>query len=248
MIVAQNISKEFKRKNGSVVGLKPLHCTLDEGRRYALVGESGSGKTTLSRILSGVLPPDTGEIRVDGENIKDKIRKKTLYCDVQLVLQNAQSSLNPSKTVAQIISEPLKHLAKFEKKKIPSRVEQLLSQVELSSELATRYPHQLSGGQQKRVAIARALAANPRYIIFDEAVSGLDLPVQNSILTLLLKLQDSLSCTYLFITHDITVALYLCQEIWVMKDGEMVERCECNRPDQFQHPYSKLLINSALLN
>ena len=245
MILIKNISKTFIRDNSDVHAVHPVTIEIVRGQSYALVGESGSGKTTLCNMLAGLSEPDEGEILLDGENIYKMKDMRNLYRNVQLVMQNSKSAFNPTMSVKSIIGEPLKYLMRMDKNQIQKRVIQLLEQVELSAEYLNRKPHELSGGQQKRVAIARAIGINPKLIIFDEAVSGLDVTVKNKILYLLKKLQKELDCSYFFIAHDIAAAFYIADHILIMKDGEIVERCDNKNKVALKHEYSRLLINSA---
>ena len=252
MIQVNDIYKTYKIKDkygnkSTLNAVNGVSFTLKENTSYSLVGQSGSGKSTLARLLVFVENSTKGEIFIDGENLsllsKNQIRKKR--SDFQMVMQDAKSSLNPKYTVFESISEPLLIFEKLSKNQLNYRVMNLLKMVELPQELAKRYPHQLSGGQLKRICIARAISLNPKLIVFDEAVSGLDVTVRKKILELLIKLRKKLSATYLFITHDIDVALFLSKKVFVMKDGVIVEYNQnANDFSSFKHEYSKLLIKS----
>ncbi len=255
MLEVKGLCKSFTAQNDrrkTVEAVKNVSFTLCDGELCALVGESGSGKSTLSQMLAGVLPPTAGEILLDGENIaafgRGKRRRQRLYSKIQLVLQDGKSALDPRFTVYDSIAEPIRNLVGCSQNEEKAKISELMESMELSQELLTRKPSELSGGQQKRVCIARALAPKPKIIIFDEAVSGLDVIVRKNILDLLKRLHKAQKMTYLFITHDMDVALYLADKIFVMKDGEIVERVCCENGEvHFSHPYSRLLAKAMLV-
>jgi len=227
--------------------VKPTSFRIEEGASYALVGESGSGKTTLSQILMGLLPPTAGDILLDGASIAGKSarRDRNVAAQLQMVLQDGKSALDPRFTVYDSIAEPIRNLLKLPREKERELVVSLMQRMELSEKQLHSRAGELSGGQQKRVCIARAIAVSPRLIIFDEAVSGLDVIVRKHILDLLKALRRERPCAYLFVTHDMDVAMYMAETIHVMKEGEIVERVTC-RGNQtlFTHPYSRLLVSS----
>ncbi len=232
-----------------MAAVRGVDLALKKGEICALVGESGSGKSTLSKLLLGLIPPTSGDILLDGKSIvpNGKKRDKTLYTRLQLVLQDGKSALDPHFTLYESIAEPIRNMSKLSKCEERYRVEGLLVEMELSEALLRRKPSELSGGQQKRVCIARALAAEPEYILFDEAVSGLDVIVRKSILDLLKRLHNTRNAAYLFITHDMDVALYLADRILVMKDGEIVEQVVYHGDTScFNHPYSRLLLKAMM--
>lgn len=247
MLTAENISKEYTAKEKSrkikFHAVKPVTLELLEGERYALVGESGSGKTSIARMLAGIITPTNGKVLLDGEDVLSTRNRRSVYRKLQLVFQDSESSLNPQNTVYELIAEPLHNLLGLSRAEEKTRVYELMERMNLPAEFAKRKPRELSGGQQKRVSIARAIGVNPKIVIFDEAVSGLDVIVRKHIMELLDDLQKELGCTYLFITHDIGVALFIADTIFVMKDGEIVERTQCTgKADCFTHEYSRLLL------
>ncbi|HPN72755.1 MAG TPA: ATP-binding cassette domain-containing protein [Candidatus Omnitrophota bacterium] len=202
-----------------------------KGKTFGLVGESGSGKSTVARLAAGILKPDDGEVTISGE--KD------------MVFQDPYGSLNPRMTVRQIVGEPL--LVKgVRKNEIAERVNSVLWKVRLDA-LSTvdKYPHQFSGGERQRIAIARALIKGPELIILDEPVSSLDVSIQADILNLLKDLQEELSLTYLFISHDLRVVEFMSDTVGVMKDGLMVEIS--SREEIYTNPkdpYTRKLLDS----
>ncbi|GAA0377423.1 ABC transporter ATP-binding protein [Bacillus horti] len=252
MIELRNLSKRYmvkdKRGNKTIVdAVKQVSLSLDHYRGYSLVGESGSGKTTLARLLMCIEQPTSGEIWMDHRNVATMSQKELRLkrIDFQMVLQNAQSALDPRWTVYDSIAEPIRCLRPMDRATEKRRVLELADKVQLSTALLTRLPHELSGGQQKRVCIARAMSVCPKFIVFDESVSGLDVTVRKQILDLILELKkDSLSA-FLFITHDLDVALYMSDHILVMKDGSIVEQVEkATSYADFGHEYSRQLIES----
>lgn len=247
MLIANQVSKEYrmkeKDKKMEFHAVKPLSLFLKNGERYALVGESGSGKTTLARMLAGIITPTSGNVMLDDADIFQTKDRRAVYRKLQIIFQDAQSSLNPQMTVYELIAEPLRnllHISRAEEKRL---VFNLMERMSLSSDYCNRKPRELSGGQQKRVGIARAIGIKPEIIIFDEAFAGLDAIVRKHILDLLDDLQKELKCTYFMITHDIDIALYIADTIFVMKTGEVVERAEYKgNIDCFKHDYSRLLL------
>lgn len=253
MIEAKQVVKTYRTKgtNGSttVNAVNGVDFIWEPGEFCVLVGESGSGKSTLSQLLMGLIPPTSGELLLDGKSIafSRKHNHKELCAEIQLVLQDGKSALDPRYSVYDCIAEPLRNLKRINRAEEKRQIQDLLKKMELPQELLTRKAHELSGGQQKRVCIARALAAHPQYIIFDEAVSGLDVLVRKSVLDLLEKLHREQNIAFLFITHDMDVALYLANRILVMKDGFIVEDVPyIGDTSCFHHPYSRLLLNSVL--
>ena len=250
MIEVNNLSKRYiaQDRGGHTIpvdALKPVSLSFDRHTGYALVGESGSGKSTLARLLAGVERPTSGEIWFDGKNLaampsRELRRKRTEF---QLVLQNAQASLDPRLRVYDAIAEPLRCLTDLDRSSERKRILELAEKVQLSPAQLERFPHELSGGQQKRVCIARAMSVAPKFIIFDEAVSGLDVTVRKQILDLILQLKKDGLGTFLFITHDLDVALYMADNIFVMKEGAIVEQIEnAASYADFRHEYSRMLI------
>lgn len=230
MLEAKNISKIYKVRDKSgrekkIYSVNDVDFKLENRDFSVLVGESGSGKSTLSRLLMGLIQPTSGEILLDGDVIAPGKRRKPreIYKRLQLVLQDSRSALDPHFTVYQSIGEPMRNLLGLSGAEEKQRILRLMEKMELPEELLTRKPYELSGGQQKRVCIARALAAEPEVIIFDEAVTGLDVIVRKRILDLLKQLHREREISFLFITHDMDVAYYLAKKIFVMDQGKIVE-------------------------
>lgn len=254
MLEAKALRKNYsvsnkKKGKRSIHAVDGVDLVLRDGESYALVGESGSGKSTLSRLLMGLIPPTSGDVLLDGKSLfslRGRESKKR-FRRMQMVLQDGKSALDPRFTVYDSIAEPIRNLLHVSRRRETEKIEALMRQMDLPHTLLHRRAHELSGGQQKRVCIARAIAVSPQLLIFDEAVSGLDVVVRKSILELLKKLQAERGYTYLFITHDIDVALYIAENIMVMKEGKIIESVHCaGNTGCFRHPYSRLLVDSLL--
>ena len=227
--------------------LKGVSLDILPGETVGLVGESGSGKTTLGRAALGLAPVTEGTIRFDGRDISHLSRRerRPLSADIQVVFQDPYSSLNPSMTIEQILTEPLT-AAGVGLREARDRVRELLDQVGLPADARSRLPREFSGGQRQRVAIARALALRPRLIVCDEPVSALDLSTQARVLDLFIDIQERTGVAYLFVTHDLAVVRHVSHRVAVMYRGEIVESGEADqvtaRPE---HPYTQRLFMAA---
>lgn len=222
-----DVVKEYKLRGqrGQVLrAVDGATFTVGRGTTTAVVGESGSGKSTIARIVLGLEQPTSGTATIQGQTFSDKRTRKELRRRVQPVFQDPYASLNPTYTIEQLITEPLKIFRVGDKAAQRSRVAELLEHVALPRQIAQRRPGELSGGQRQRVAIARALALEPELIIADEAVSALDVLVQDQILKLLADLQTELGLSYLFITHDLAVVHQIAHQVVVMQRGRIVEQ------------------------
>ena len=220
---------------------------IEEGETFGLVGESGSGKTTIGRCILRLVEPTSGSIRFRGENVLDfsPARMRRARRDMQIVFQDPYSSLNPRLRARDIVEEPLAIHRIGSRAERRGRAAELFRLVGLESGQLDRYPHEFSGGQRQRIGLARALALNPSFLVLDEPVSSLDMPVQAQIVALLVELQLRLSLTYLFITHDLRLAEHLCRRIAVLYRGRIVELGPA--PALFaapQHPYTKALLSA----
>lgn len=240
----------FRKTTGYLAAVSDVSFSLQEGEVLGIVGESGSGKSTLARTLLRLTEPTSGSVIFEGEDITHisfqqmkKLRKK-----MQIVFQNPSLSLNPRKTVFEVIGEVLefhKIVANETEKK--ERIEDLLGKVHLEPSLMMRYPHELSIGQKQRIAIARALSVEPKLLVLDECVSALDVSVQAQILNLLQELLSSMRISALFISHDLHVVEHLADRVLVMHNGKVVEEGEAEELlSHPQHPYTKLLISAEL--
>ncbi len=245
VVSVQNVDAAY----GKVPVLYDVSFDMHAGRTVAVVGESGSGKSTTARCITGLLPPTAGEILLDGEVLPADYRKrsKDQLRQVQMIYQMADTALNPRMSIGQIIARPVQFYLGLTGGAKRKRVDALLEQIELEpTEYYNRLPSELSGGQKQRIGIARALAAEPKFIICDEVTSALDQLVAEGILRLLAKLQDELSLTYMFITHDLATVKAISDEVVVMKDGRVVEQGP--KDDMFKpphHAYTDLLLSSV---
>ncbi|GAA4706339.1 ATP-binding cassette domain-containing protein [Phytohabitans rumicis] len=221
-----------------VRALNNVSLHVGTGETLGLLGESGSGKTTAGRVALGLQRPASGAVRFEGRPFPK--RRRQLAGRMQAVLQHPHWSLNPRMRVGQSVAEPAVILGGR-----ADGVPDMLERVGLEAALATRYPHELSGGQQQRVSIARALITQPRFIVFDEAVSALDVSVQAQILNLIKDLQAEFGFSALFISHDLGVVRYVADRIAVMRGGEVVETADT---ETFYtaptHEYSKKLLEA----
>jgi len=227
--------------------LHGISLTVNEGETLGIVGESGSGKTTIGRAVLGLVQPTSGRIRFRGRDITD-LRgndRRALARDIQVVFQDPYTSLNPSMTIEEILSEPLVTLGAT-KHDARARVRSLLDQVGLPSDAAVRRPREFSGGQRQRVAIARALAPGPRLIVCDEPVSALDLSTQARVLDLLISIQRETGVAYLFVTHDLSVVRHISHRVAVVYRGDVVETGSAAAvTTDPEHPYTQRLLLAA---
>ena len=221
---------------------------LARGDSLGVVGESGCGKSTLARMIMGIIPPSTGTITLNGEDITGLRRqqRRQLYRRLQFVFQDPTSSLNPRKTVREILEAPMRKLLNLTQKERDAKVLDLMDRVNLRAEFLERNPHEFSGGQAQRIGIARALAVDPEILILDEPVSALDVSIQAQILELLKQLKRDLGLTYLFISHDLAVVDYLCDRVAVMYLGSVVEQGTAEEIFTTpRHPYTHTLLESV---
>lgn len=229
------------------VALEGISLTVPEGETVALVGESGSGKSTTARLALRLEDPAAGAIRFEGADITHSRGAALLPFrrSVQPVFQNPYASLDPRRTIAETISEPLAIHRIGDGRSRRRRVAELLDRVALPTDAASRYPAELSGGQRQRVAIARALALEPRLVVMDEAVSALDVLVQEQILELMVSLQHDTGLSFLFISHDLAVVRLVSHYAYVLQHGQMVES---GVPDKLfrhpQHAYTQRLVEA----
>ncbi|MDR2657013.1 MAG: ABC transporter ATP-binding protein [Oscillospiraceae bacterium] len=251
VIEMSGLSKHFRLSSGLfssnkqvVRAVDDVSLTINRGEIVGLVGESGSGKTTLARVILGLTPPSASTVYVDGIDVahpaaKDRDR---LHREVAVVFQDPPGNLNPRQTALGSIARPLR-LHGASRSQAYQRVRDVMASIRMDERYLQSYPHQLSGGQCQRIAIARALALEPKIMILDEPTSALDISVQAQILNLLLDLQESLSLTYLIITHDLNVVRYVSDRMAVMYLGRLMEfgptRDVLQKP---RHPYTQGLL------
>ncbi|WP_062467260.1 ATP-binding cassette domain-containing protein [Demequina maris] len=224
--------------------VKGVSFDIRPGETVGLVGESGSGKTTIGRAILGLAPVSAGTVTFNGEDISHptKQRRRELTRDIQVVYQDPYSSLNPSLTIGDSLTEPM-IVRKTPKREAEARVRELLDMVRLPADAADRMPREFSGGQRQRVAIARALALDPTLIICDEPVSALDLSTQARVLELFLEIQERTGVAYLFISHDLAVVREMSHRVAVLLHGELVEWGDGDTvTSQPEHPYTQRLL------
>ena len=250
LVVVEDLTKIYKLRKGNfgsedLVAVSKANFTIRRGETMALVGESGSGKSTIAKMVLQLEAPTSGRILIDGKDTT-KLSEQDLFRlrrTLQPVFQDPYGSLDPLRNIGNTIMEPLTVHRVGDVASRKARVLELLDQVALPRELATRYPNELSGGQRQRVAVARGLALKPEILVLDEAVSALDVLVQAQILELLAELQRDLGLTYLFITHDLAVVRLIADRVCVMKQGEIVEQATTD--EVFENPqqeYTKNLL------
>ena len=233
---------------GGIKVLDDVNIAVPRGRTVAVVGESGSGKSTTARVITGLLPPLKGEVLFNGEPLPLALKARSVekLRQIQMIYQMADTAMNPRHTVQEIIGRPLEFYFGMRGAKAEARVMELLKLIELDESFMDRLPSELSGGQKQRICIARALAANPDLIICDEVTSALDQIVQKGILELLLRLQQELGISYIFITHDIATVRAISDEIVVMLEGRVVEQGAKSEILSPPHPeYTELLLSSV---
>ena len=241
----------LRRVVGHVRAVDDVSLSIDKGKTLGLVGESGSGKTTLGRCVLRALDLTAGEIIFNHDGARTDLAKlsrremREYRKHMQMIFQDPYSSLDPRKTVYDIVSEPLRINRVASGKALEARVRQALEHVGLDLRYMKRYPHAFSGGQRQRIGIARALSISPKLIVCDEAVSALDVSVQAQILNLLKDLQEELNLTYLFIAHDLSVVEHVSDDVAVMYVGKLVEQAPTqalfSRP---RHPYTEALLSA----
>ena len=238
----------LQKKTGEVKAVDDISFFIRKGETLGLVGESGCGKTTTGRSILKLEEPTSGNVIFEGKNLikmkGEPLRKMRAH--MQPIFQDPFASLNPRMKTEDIISEPLVVHNLSKGNELTKRVEELLDMVGLTPQMAERYPHEFSGGQRQRIGIARALAANPSFIVCDEAVSALDVSIQGQIIKLLIKLREELNLTYLFISHDLSVVRHISDRVAVMYLGKIVEITTSDQLYQNpQHPYTISLLSAV---
>jgi len=247
VIAVKNLKKHFKTPLGTVKAVDGISFSVMEGETFGVVGESGSGKSTVAYTIMGIYTPTEGEIIFEGTELSKSIKKrpKSLKKKLQIVFQDPGSSLNPKRTVNQILELPLKVHGIVSSQDCKKKVAELLQMVELPANYADRYPRELGGGEKQAVAIARALATNPSLIVLDEPTSALDVSAQAKIIRMLIQFQQELNIPYIFITHNLILMRNVASRVAIMYLGKI---CEVASASEFfrnpLHPYTKMLLSS----
>lgn len=250
LLAVSGLRKEYQTGGTTVRAVDDLSFTLEAGGSIGLVGESGSGKTTTARMLVGLEAPDAGTIAVGGQPLDLRARGRAARLAraraVQIVFQDPYLSLDPRVSVAGCIDGVLRLHTSLDRAARADRARELLAQVGLGDREAAALPRQLSGGQRQRVAIARALAISPQVLVLDEAVSALDVSVQAQVLNLLDDIRRETSVALVFVSHDLAVVRYVCDDVIVMRRGQVVEqRPTADVLSAPEHPYTRLLLSSV---
>jgi len=248
LLEVRNLKKYFKTPRGMLQAVDDVSFTLKKGETLGIVGESGCGKSTTGRAILRLVEPTAGEVYFEGKDVTklSERQMREMRKDMQIIFQDPFSSLDPKKTVNNLIAEPLKNAKMFKDKvELENRVLELMETVGLAERLINVYPHELDGGRRQRIGIARALAMNPKLIVCDEPVSALDVSIQAQILNLLKELQRKHGLTYIFITHDLSVVNHFSDSIAVMYLGKIVEKAPAE--ELFAnpiHPYTRALLSA----
>ena len=250
LLEVEGLKKYFQVGKGQTLkAVDDISFQIKKGQTLGLVGESGCGKTTVGRTLLRIYEPDAGKILFDGKDISRVSKKeaKELTRRMQMVFQDPYASLNPFFTVGEIVEEGMKiHKMYHSETERMERVYELLEMVGLNKDHANRFPHEFSGGQRQRVGIARALAVNPEFIVCDEPISALDVSIQAQVVNMLMKFQEEMDLTYLFIAHDLSMVRHIADQTAVMYLGTMVEYGSTR--DVYEHPvhpYTRGLLSAV---
>lgn len=251
LLAVSELTVAYKKRGifaGAYTAVEGVSFSVSEGMTLGVVGESGSGKSTIGRAILGLVRPAAGTIRYRGEDITtvSPDRRRKLTSEIQVVFQDPYSSMNPSMTIGDILSEPLTASGAATGAEARERIERLLDRVSLPAGAIERYPREFSGGQRQRIAIARALVVRPQLVVCDEPTSALDLTTQAQVLDLMRELQEETGVSYLFISHDLAVVRQMSHDVIVLNRGRIVERGATSVVTSSpQSAYTQLLLAAA---
>jgi len=250
LLTVQDVSKSYRTRRGAppVQAVREVSFDLPAGRTLAVVGESGAGKSTLGRLVLRLVEPDTGEITLDGTDVRAATRSELrgLRRRMQMIFQDPFNSLDPRYTMLQSVMEPLKLHTDAGPGERADRAIDLMKQVGMGSEHAYKLPRQMSGGQLQRISIARALAVEPQVIVCDEPVAALDMSIRAQVLNLLADLQEQRGLSYLFITHDLSTTSVVAHRVMVMRGGSVVEEGAAEQVfSEPREPYTRELLSAV---
>ncbi|MDR0436124.1 MAG: ABC transporter ATP-binding protein [Propionibacteriaceae bacterium] len=248
LIEVENLSVVYRSKGRQVLAVDKASLAIARGRTLGLVGESGSGKSTIASVILGLVPATSGSVTFDGAPLvrKTRAQRAALARRIQAVFQDPFGSMNPTRKIGETLGEMLRYNLQVSAAEVAVRLESILAEVGMGTEVLDRFPSQFSGGQLQRLAIARALVVEPELIVCDEAVSSLDLSVQAQVINLLARLTKARGLTNLFISHDLSVVTYLSDEIAVLFAGQVVERGPAAQVAYHPtHPYTQALVLAA---
>lgn len=246
MLSVDRVEKSYK-KGGLFSGerhnvLKNISFECKHGECLGIIGESGSGKSTLGRLILGIEKPDRGTILFEGKSVANRNAR---LGNISAVFQDYTSSINPFYTVEEAILEPL-NLQRKVQQDVQSKIDSLLYQVGLNPSYRKKYPHELSGGEAQRVCIARAISTESKCILLDEAISSLDGSVQIQVLELLKSLRKIYNMGYIFITHDIQAAAYICDRVMIIRNGQIEEMVKIEQLKDVQSAYARKLLQMTI--
>lgn len=248
LLEVKDLKKHFAVKSGMLHAVDGLNFKIGKGKTLGIVGESGCGKSTCGRAILRLHEPTSGEVLFEGKDLVDlsKSEMRNMRRELQIIFQDPFASLNPRRTVSEIIADPINLYKVYNTKgEVHNKVLELMETVGLAERLINAYPHELDGGRRQRIGIARALALDPKFIVCDEPVSALDVSIQAQILNLLKQLQQDRGLTYMFITHDLSVVNYFSDDILVMYMGQTVEKASSVKLfDKPMHPYTEALLSA----